>query len=418
MTSKKIHQILFIIVFFITKVNAQFVGYYKLDDAEIAIDAPHPSLFILPNKEFYFFKYGSYITGKWNEVDKNSIQLTESKTDTIPINVYGKFNESSEEITVNLFSYLGGVLKSYSFINFSKDTSSPKKFQPIFNDASKWMPVNYEIKNKMGDYNWLTINIPTDKNTTGDRINYPCNTTSYKFPLDKKYNYFTVVKNIEALLEPRSYKLRKENETYYIGFDRFLKQKELTTEEALKKIENAKIAIEKESYKKMFGTKMPCELQENSIIYKSSILKDYLIDESEDEEIENDYDTKIKKRTATFVDRNNGFYTVLNYNEKDYDSNNYELAKEPSIKKDDILAVTKITSNYGGKEIEIVFTEKGKLKFAEVTRQNIGKPIVLVVNKLVVFAPIIYSEIPGGKANVRGSFSETEIDEIIANLKK
>lgn len=418
MTSKKKYKLLFIIVFFITKVNAQFVGYYKLDDAEIAIDAPHPSIFILPNNEFYFFKYGSYITGKWVEVDKNSIQLTEIKTDSTAINVYGKFNENSEEITVNLYPYLGGVLKSYSFINFSKDTVSPKKFQPVFNDISEWQPINYEIKNKAGDYNWLTINIPADKNAIGDRINYPCNTISYQFPLDKKYNYFTVIKNIEALIEPRSYKLRKENGIYYMSFDRFLKQKELTAAETLKKIENVKTAFEKESYKKMFGTKMPCESKENSMVYKSYILKQYLIDESEDDVTENDYDNKIEKRTKTFVDRIDGFYTVLNFKEKEYDIKKFELAKEPSIKKDAILSVNKIEPDYGGYEIEIVFTEKGKDNFAELTRKNIGKPIVIVVNKLVIFAPIIYSEITGGKANVRGSFSESEIDEIIANLKK
>ena len=417
MTSKYIYRLLLIIVFFITKVNAQFVGYYKLDDATMDIDIPHPSLFILPNNEFYFFEYGSYKTGKWVEVDKNSIRLTETKTDYNKVNVYGKFNENSKEITVNLFAYLNGVIKSYSFINFSKDTISQKKFQPIFNDVEKWQPINYEIKNKVGEYNWLTINIPADKNYRRDRIIYPCNTFSYKFPLDKKYNYFTVVDNIEALIEPKSYKLRKENEFYYIGFEKYLKQKELTAAETLKIIEKAKIDANNESYKRKFGTEIQCKSIDNFIIYKSSVLKQYLVAESDDDEIENDYDNKIEKNTQTIVNRVNGFYTVLNFKENEYDSKKYELAKEPSIKKDDILAVNKIDSDYGGYEIEIVFTEKGKLEFADLTRKNIGKPVVVVVNKSVIFAPIIYSEITGGKANVRGSFSETEIDDIIANLK-
>ena len=106
------------------------------------------------------------------------------------------------------------------------------------------------------------------------------------------------------------------------------------------------------------------------------------------------------------------------FKENEYHILKYKLAKEPSITKEDILSVNKIVSDNGGYEVEIIFTEIGSLKFAQLSKNNIRKPIVIVANKFFVSAPIFASEINGGKMIIAGDFSDTEIDALIANLKK
>ncbi|WP_175621049.1 hypothetical protein [Chryseobacterium schmidteae] len=270
MTSKKIYYLLFLFVFFITKVNAQFVGYYKMDDE--GLDIPTHSLFILPDNKFYFFKYGSWKTGKWKEVDKDNIQLTEIKSENNSIEVYGKSDQNKKEIAVNLLGYLNGSLKTYAFINFSKDIISQKKFQPVFNVDEKLRENSYVITKKNEGYNWLTFSIPANKNKVKYEINYPLDAVSYAFPVDKKYNYYYIIENIDSVLQPVTLTLTKQNNAYYIDVDRYIKQKELTAAETLKKIEDAKITAENESYKKNFGTKIPYHSVEKITINESSVL--------------------------------------------------------------------------------------------------------------------------------------------------
>lgn len=271
MASKKIPTLFFILFFFIIKVNAQFVGYYKLDNEDL--DSPNPSLFILPNNEFYFFKYGSWKTGKWSKIDEDNILLTEVKAEDNSFDVYGKFDENKKEITINLFGYLNGPVKSYAFINFSKDiAASEKKFQPIFNDDKKLFENNYVITQKNNEYNWITISIPRSTNKEKYKISYPLDALSYRFPMNKKFNYYIVIKNIDSILPPVTLELTKQNKNYYLGFDRYIKQKDLTAAETLKKIQDAKISTDNESSKKNLGTKIPYQSVEKIIINQTSVL--------------------------------------------------------------------------------------------------------------------------------------------------
>lgn len=270
MTSKKRYTLFFILFFYMIKVNAQFVGYYKFDDEDL--DSQSPSLFILPNNEFYFFKYGSWKTGKWSKVDEDNIVLTEVKAEENPIEIYGKFDKNKKDITINLLGYLNGPSKSYAFINFSRDISAQKKFQPIFNDDKKLFESSYEFTKNNNGYNWMTISIPRNKNKYKNNISYPFDALSYTYPINKKYNYYIVIQNIDSILPPVTLKLTKQNKNYYIGFDKFIKQKELTAAETLKKIQDAKISVENGSSKKNFGTKIPYQSVEKSMISESSVL--------------------------------------------------------------------------------------------------------------------------------------------------
>jgi hypothetical protein len=124
-----------------------------------------------------------------------------------------------------------------------------------------------------------------------------------------------------------------------------------------------------------------------------------------------------KKFEPIQVDREDGFYATVDYN---YSTENKDIKLEdkPSLTSKDILEVKKVFSSYNDRpEISIVFTKKGARKFYLLTKENIGKPIAIVIANYIVSIPTVQMEIVGGKASISGDFSEEEIDEMIDVLK-
>jgi preprotein translocase subunit SecD len=72
--------------------------------------------------------------------------------------------------------------------------------------------------------------------------------------------------------------------------------------------------------------------------------------------------------------------------------------------------------NLGQPQIAITFTENGRKRFAEVTRQSVGKRLAIVIDGQLYSAPVIRTEIPGGKAEIVGDFSEQEAQELVAKI--
>lgn len=72
----------------------------------------------------------------------------------------------------------------------------------------------------------------------------------------------------------------------------------------------------------------------------------------------------------------------------------------------------------GAAEIQIAFTASGTKRFAEVTRQNAGKRLAIVIDGRVYSAPRVLGEIAGGKAVIAGSFSEQEALELVNRLSE
>jgi len=70
----------------------------------------------------------------------------------------------------------------------------------------------------------------------------------------------------------------------------------------------------------------------------------------------------------------------------------------------------------GNPLIEIAFTAEGKERFAEVTRKNVGRRLAIVIEGRLYSAPSIRTEIPGGRAEISGSFSEPEAKELAAKI--
>lgn len=74
------------------------------------------------------------------------------------------------------------------------------------------------------------------------------------------------------------------------------------------------------------------------------------------------------------------------------------------------------TDSLGRPQIAIIFTEDGRKRFADVTRESVGKRLGIVIDGQLYSAPTIRSEIPGGKANISGSFSEQEARELVNRI--
>jgi len=70
----------------------------------------------------------------------------------------------------------------------------------------------------------------------------------------------------------------------------------------------------------------------------------------------------------------------------------------------------------GQPQIEVSFTEGGKKRLAEVTRDSLGKRLAIVINGKLYSAPKILSEISGGMAMISGNFTESEAKDLAGKI--
>ena len=82
------------------------------------------------------------------------------------------------------------------------------------------------------------------------------------------------------------------------------------------------------------------------------------------------------------------------------------------------LSSATVTSNAssGAPEINLEFSAVGKELLAAITKENINKRLALVLDGQLYSAPMIRSEISGGKAQITGAFTETEARALVAKI--
>jgi len=88
--------------------------------------------------------------------------------------------------------------------------------------------------------------------------------------------------------------------------------------------------------------------------------------------------------------------------------------KEPVLSNKDIAgAKAKTTAMYGEETylIEVLFTGEGTKKFAQITKDNIGKELAIVIDGKIIMAPKIQTPILDGKCQIHGRFTEAEAEE-------
>ena len=93
------------------------------------------------------------------------------------------------------------------------------------------------------------------------------------------------------------------------------------------------------------------------------------------------------------------------------------VQKTPLLDYTAIRAVIVTTNTASGApQIDVEFSEVGKELFAAITKENINKRLAIVLDGHLYSAPVIRSEIAGGKAQISGAFTEKEAQELAAKI--
>ncbi len=75
------------------------------------------------------------------------------------------------------------------------------------------------------------------------------------------------------------------------------------------------------------------------------------------------------------------------------------------------------TGGVGERAVDFEFNSRGAASFARVTRENIGKPFAIILDNKVISAPVIRSEIPGGRGQITGNFGLEEVNRLALLLR-
>jgi len=68
--------------------------------------------------------------------------------------------------------------------------------------------------------------------------------------------------------------------------------------------------------------------------------------------------------------------------------------------------------------VKLIMTERVKEKWADITEQNIGNHIGMVLNNELVSAPLVRAKIDVGVAIIQGIFTEEEAKKIVEGLNR
>lgn len=95
----------------------------------------------------------------------------------------------------------------------------------------------------------------------------------------------------------------------------------------------------------------------------------------------------------------------------------YLLKKQVDIDGTMIKRASAETDNLGRNVVSFELTDEGTELFADITRNNIGKQFAIVLDDRVRSAPVIQSEISGGKGQISGSFGFNEANYLATVLE-
>ncbi|MBF0454058.1 MAG: protein translocase subunit SecD [Magnetococcales bacterium] len=95
------------------------------------------------------------------------------------------------------------------------------------------------------------------------------------------------------------------------------------------------------------------------------------------------------------------------------------LLKKRTVLSGDLLTDARVNFDQQFNEpyVSINFNRQGGRKFAQLTGENVGKRMAIVLDKLVYSAPVIREKIEGGRAQISGSFSPEEAHDLAIILR-
>ncbi len=72
--------------------------------------------------------------------------------------------------------------------------------------------------------------------------------------------------------------------------------------------------------------------------------------------------------------------------------------------------------NTGKPQVQLKFNSSGSKKFAEITKRNVGKPLAIVLDNIIIEAPNVNEVIPTGDAVISGSFTQEQAKALSTQL--
>ena len=79
-------------------------------------------------------------------------------------------------------------------------------------------------------------------------------------------------------------------------------------------------------------------------------------------------------------------------------------------------AVIKFDQTTYKSQVSLQFNDEGAKLFEELTARNVGKPIAIYIDQTAISAPVVQEKISGGKAQITGSFTTEEANDLVRNL--
>jgi hypothetical protein len=89
----------------------------------------------------------------------------------------------------------------------------------------------------------------------------------------------------------------------------------------------------------------------------------------------------------------------------------YLLKHNPVLIRDQILE-SSVSNMDDSNELMITFNENGAVAWQNLSKNNINKPIAMVIDNNVYFAPVLKNEIREGKCSVTGNFTLNEVTQL------
>ncbi len=75
-----------------------------------------------------------------------------------------------------------------------------------------------------------------------------------------------------------------------------------------------------------------------------------------------------------------------------------------------------VNSQNGQTEVLLQFTPQGTKLFADITKRNLGKPVIIVLDNQVLEAPNVQSQILNGDASITGGFTQQTANNLVIAL--
>ncbi len=93
------------------------------------------------------------------------------------------------------------------------------------------------------------------------------------------------------------------------------------------------------------------------------------------------------------------------------------LKGEAALEGDAVTGASTDKDNFKGNTVNMTMSDRGAREWATLTRNNIGRPIAIVLDNAVYSYPNVNAEITGGNSEITGNFTDAEANDLANVLK-